>query len=119
MRFTTLILLAPLAALSAQPVCKVDSPTASFSVPFVKTALELNTDPQSKTWAHAGSGHIVRDCTHTLDYAKLDSEVRGFWTATDLYLLFICPFDISTCFCPRRVAGRATSCGIATSSKCF
>ena len=90
-RFTKFILLAPVAVLHAQPVCKVDSPTASFSVPFVKTAPELNTDPHSKTWSGSGVGHIVRDCTHTLDYAKLNSEVRGFWTSTDLYLLFICP----------------------------
>ena len=105
MRLTTFILLAPVAVLYAQPVCKVDSPTASFSVPFVKTAPELNTDPHSKTWSHAGSGHIVRDCTHTLDYAKLDSEVRGFWTATDLYLLFICPYDTLNLFLPAKGGG--------------
>jgi hypothetical protein len=105
MRLITLIFLAPLAALDAQPVCKVDSPTAIFSILFVKTAPELNTDPYSKTWSHAGTGHIVRDCTHTLDYAALDSEVRGFWTATDLYLLFICPYETLNLFLPAKGGG--------------
>src|SRR6266567_764518 len=73
-------------------ICEVASPTASFSVPHVSQAPELNTDPHSPTWAHASATWIARDCTRQIDYAKIKSEVRGFWTDSDLYLLFISPY---------------------------
>ena len=76
----------------ADAVCQVATPTASFSVPHVAKAPELNTDPHSATWAHAATASIAKDCTHELDYPKLKTEVRGFWTDSDLYLLFICPY---------------------------
>ena len=79
-------------ALAAENVCEVASPTASFSVPHAAAAQELNTDPHSATWAHAGSAWIAKDCTHTIDYPQLKTEVRAFWTDTDLYLLFVCPY---------------------------
>jgi hypothetical protein len=73
-------------------VCEVASPTASFSIPYHSHAQKLNTDPRSATWAHASSAWITKDCTHQIDYPKLGTEVRGFWTDSDLYLLFICPY---------------------------
>lgn len=77
---------------AAEGVCEVASPTASFSVPHAAEAPELNTDPHSATWSHAGQAWIEKDCTHDVDYPKLNTEVRGFWTDSDLYLLFICPY---------------------------
>jgi hypothetical protein len=74
-------------------VCEVTSPTASLTVPHVAKAPELNTDPHSATWSHAGSASIVKDCTQQLDYPKLKTEVRAFWTDSDLYLLFISPYE--------------------------
>src|SRR6516165_5012426 len=76
----------------AARVCEVASPTASFSVPYVPQAPELNTDPQSNTWTHATSAWIIKDCTHEFDYPRLKTEVRAFWTDSDLYLLFISPY---------------------------
>ena len=87
-----LILLTPLSAVAAEAVCEVASPTAAFSIPHVAQAPELNTDPHSATWSHAASAWIEKDCTHQIDYPKLKIEVRGFWTGSDLYLLFICPY---------------------------
>src|SRR6516164_9722052 len=76
----------------AAKVCEVASPTASFSVPYVPQAPELNTDLQSSTWTHAASAWIIKDCTHEFDYPRLKTEVRAFWTDSDLYLLFISPY---------------------------
>ena len=76
----------------AGKVCEVTSPTASFSVPHVSGAGDLNTDPHSPTWKHVSSAWIARDCTHQFDYPKLKTEVRAFWTDSDLYLLFISPY---------------------------
>lgn len=77
---------------SAAKVCEFSPPGASFSVPHVAQAPEWNLDPQSATWAHAASAWISKDCTRQIDYPKLKTEVRGFWTDSDLYLLFICPY---------------------------
>lgn len=87
----------PLVAQSAQPnaaakTCEFSSPAASFSVPYVAQTQELSTDPHSPVWSHASSTWIEKDCTHQIGYAKLKTEVRGFWTDSDLYLLFICPY---------------------------
>jgi hypothetical protein len=72
--------------------CEYSSPGAAFSIPYVSKAPELNTDPISATWAKAASTWIQKDCSHEIDYASLKTEVRGFWTDSDLYLLFICPY---------------------------
>ena len=95
-----LLLLFVLPAFGAESVCEVASPPASFSVPHVTGAQELNTDPHSATWSHAASTWIVKDCTHTVDYPKIKTEVRGFWTDSDLYLLFICPYTALNLWLP-------------------
>jgi hypothetical protein len=76
----------------AGKVCEVSSPTASFSVPHISGPGALNTDPKSPLWKHAATAWISRDCTHQIDYQKIKTEVRAFWTDTDLYLLFISPY---------------------------
>jgi hypothetical protein len=76
----------------AGKVCEIPWPTASFSVPHVSAAKELNTDPHSPTWRHASSTWIAKDGTHQMDYPKLKTEVRAFWTDSDLYLLLISPY---------------------------
>src|SRR5580765_5002380 len=73
-------------------MCEVTMPTAEFSVPYVSKAPELNTEPRSKTWEHAASVWIEKDCSRQFDYPKLKTEVRAFWTDTDLYLLFVSPY---------------------------
>jgi len=77
---------------SAAKVCEFSPPGASFSIPYVSKAPELNTNPDSATWAHAASTWIEKDCSHQIDYPKLNTEVRAFWTDSDLYLLFISPY---------------------------
>jgi hypothetical protein len=73
-------------------VCEFSPPGEAFSVPYVSGTPELNTDPRSSTWSRASSTWIARDCTHQLDYPNLKTEVRGFWTDSDLYLLFVSPY---------------------------
>ena len=92
MRFIPL-LIASFAAAAAQEPCQVASPTATFSIPYFAQPQELSTDPGSPVWARAASAFIEHDCTHKTAYPKLKSQVRGFWTDTDLYLLFACPYD--------------------------
>jgi hypothetical protein len=73
-------------------VCEFSAPGATFSVPYVSRAAELSTDPDSGTWTKAASTWIQKDCSREIDYPRLKTQVRGFWTDTDLYLLFISPY---------------------------
>src|SRR5260370_39248569 len=91
-RYVSLMLLTPIVAFAVE-VCQVTSPMATISIPHVKKAPELNTDTHSKTWSHASSACIVQDCSQQLDYPQLKTELRAFWTDSDLYLLFISPDD--------------------------
>ena len=61
---------------------------------------ELRADPRSPEWRNASSAWIVKDCSRTLDYPNLKTEVRGFWTDTDLHLLFVCPYETLNVFLP-------------------
>jgi len=82
----------PAAQDNSAKICEFSPPGASFSVPYVSQPAELNTNPDSPTWSHASSTWIDKDCTHQIDYPKIKTEVRGFWTDSDLYLLFISPY---------------------------
>jgi|SRR5579863_4196602 len=95
-----LLLVAPAMLFGAEGVCVVTPPTASFSIPHVAGDPELNTDPHSPTWAHGASAWIAKDCTHQVDYPQLKTEVRGFWTDSKLYLLFICPYTTLNLWLP-------------------
>jgi hypothetical protein len=86
--------------LSGQEVCQVVPPTASLSVPYRSDSPTLNTDLESEIWRNAGSAWITKDCTRTIDYPMLKTQVRAFWTDQYLYLLFICPYETLNLFLP-------------------
>jgi hypothetical protein len=92
LRILAVFLLISFVAFAAE-VCQVTPPTAALTVPHVAAAPDLNTDPHSTTWSHAASAWIEKDCTQQFDYPKLKTEVRAFWTDSDLYLLFISPYS--------------------------
>src|SRR5215813_6099692 len=92
-RIILILLALPIAAFAID-VCQVTPPTASLTVPYVSGSPQLNTDPHSATWANSASAWIEKDCTDKLSYPELKTEVRGFWTDTDLYLLFVSPYKV-------------------------
>ena len=63
-----------------------------FPIPYVSQSSGVEHDPNSvDLGAKAASTWIQKDCSHEIDYPRLKTEVRGFWTDSDLYLLFISP----------------------------
>ncbi|HEX4809839.1 MAG TPA: carbohydrate-binding family 9-like protein, partial [Bryobacteraceae bacterium] len=56
----------------------------------------------------AERAEIAKDCTHVVNYPELKSEVRGFWTDTDLYLLFQCPYKALNLWLPAMGGGPRT-----------
>lgn len=89
----------------AQKTCTVVRPTSSLEVPYVDGNPPLNTDPASATWRGAAVGVISKDCTREIDYPSLRTEVRAFWTGTQLYLLFSCPYSVLNLFLPAQGGG--------------
>ena len=84
----------------AQQPCTVEDPRATLSIPHVDSEPVLNTDPQSALWKDSATAEMVKDCTRTVDYPNLKTEIRGFWTDTSLYLLFRCPYEVLNLWLP-------------------
>lgn len=82
------------------PACAVAGPTATLSIPHVSHPGALSLDPASPTWSAAGRTTIVRDCSHAVDYPRLATDVRAFWSDTDLYVLFAAPYDALNLWLP-------------------
>src|SRR5579871_4336836 len=100
-----IFLLLAAAAVYGQETCTVTRPTAEFEVPHEAGDPALTADPSASIWRNAGVTSISRDCSKRLDYPALRSEVRGFWTATHLYLLFRCPYKELNLFLPPKGGG--------------
>jgi hypothetical protein len=106
MRSVLLIAIAGLALLSAQTPprvaapCEVSRPTTELAIAHVPGAPDLSTDPGADVWKGARSARITRDCSRSTGYPDLATEVRGFWTDTDVYFLFICPYRSLNVFLP-------------------
>jgi hypothetical protein len=95
---TALLFLAPLAF--SQAPCASVPPFTSLSIPHVTGNPTLTLDPAAPSWRSAAVTTIVKDCSRSVDYADLKSTVRIFWTDTDLYLLFRCPYKELNLFLP-------------------
>ena len=80
--------------------CEVSRPAAAFSIPHAASSRELSTDPRSPTWRETRAAWITNDCSRKRDYPDLKTEIRGFWTDTDVYFLFICPYRSLNVFLP-------------------
>jgi len=76
------------------PVCVVGEERASFAIRHVSGSPELTLDPDANVWRHAAVQYLSRDCTRQTDYPNLKTQIRAFWTDTDLYFLFRCPYDV-------------------------
>ena len=84
-----------------QSPCKAEAPFAEWSIPHVRGNPELTLDPAA--WSSssvARAATIVKDCSRTLEYAAIETSVQGFWTDSDLYLLFRCPYRELNLFTP-------------------
>ena len=80
-------------------------PPAALTIPHVRSAGTLTADPMTPTWGKAASGHLYHDCTRAMDYPDLRTEVRAFWTDTDVYFLFASPYRTLNLFLPAQGAG--------------
>ena len=87
-------------ALQAQQPCEVREPRATFTIHHVSGHSGLTLDLESELWKNAAAQTMDKDCTREIEYKNLRTEVRAFWTDTDLYLLFRCPYTVLNLFLP-------------------
>lgn len=105
MRAATVLIILAAGVARAQEPCTVTRPTATFKVPHVAGDPPLNADPTSQVWRNAAVSSISKDCSKQLDYPRLRTEVRSFWSNTHLYLLFSCPYRELNLFLPAHGGG--------------
>src|SRR5690349_19784748 len=87
-------------SLHAQQPCVVTQPTASFTIRHMAGRPELTLDPQADIWKSAAAQSMSKDCSRQIDYPNITTEIRAFWTHTDLYILFRCPYTVLNLFLP-------------------
>jgi hypothetical protein len=89
------------AAKSDEPApCSAAEPYTSFTVKHVAGNPALTLDADGELWRTANVQSIEKDCSRDVQYPNLETEVRGFWTDTHLYLLFRCPYNVLNLFLP-------------------
>ena len=82
------------------PPCVTTQPTASFTIPYQAGEPELSLDPHARVWKRAALQSMSKDCSRQIDYPDIKTAIRGFWTDKDLYLLFVCPYNVLNLFLP-------------------
>jgi len=88
------------AALHAQAPCVVSSPRAEFPIAHAKGNPKLTLDEHAPVWKHAPEQLMWKDCSRQIEYPQSKTTIKAFWTATDLYLLFRCPYSELNLFLP-------------------
>jgi Carbohydrate family 9 binding domain-like len=86
--------------LQAQPPPCVFTEPAAFTIHHIAGNPDLVLDPDAHAWQNASAQAISKDCSRQIDYPDIKTEVRAFWTDTDLYLLFRCPYHDLNLFLP-------------------
>ncbi len=87
-------------SLAAQKPCLVTQPTASFAIHHEDGHPDLSLNPQVAQWKRAAVQSMSKHCSREIHYPQIKTDIRAFWTDTDLYLLFRCPFIVLNLFLP-------------------
>ena len=86
--------------IEGQELCEVHEPRATFTIRHVSGNPALTLDPDAEIWKNAASQMMDKDCGRVIEYKNLATEIRAFWTDTNLYLLFKCPYTVLNLFLP-------------------
>jgi hypothetical protein len=99
MKIPILCILAAM-SLYAQAPCVVASSRAEFQITHAKGNPTLTLDEHAPIWKHAPEQLMWKDCSRQIEYPQSKTTIKAFWTATDLYLLFRCPYGELNLFLP-------------------
>ena len=93
------------ASLQAQAPCVVDASKASFEIHHVKGSPKLTLDERAAAWKRAPSQDMWKDCSRQIEYPETRTTIKAFYTDTDLYLLFRCPYKELNLWLPANHSG--------------
>lgn len=109
MRLCLFFLLIGLAGGAQPPPCVVESSRAEFQIGHVAGEPKLTVDENADVWKKAASQKMWKDCSRKLEYLDSTTTIKGFWTDSDLYLLFRCPYKELNLFLPADHSGPRVS----------
>jgi len=84
----------------AQQRCHLEVPAPVLTIPYVTRAGAVTADPAASMWAGGATASLFKDCTRSVDYPDLKTEIRAFWTDTHVYFLFVNPYRALNVFLP-------------------
>jgi hypothetical protein len=96
----TILFFAAVGALYAHEPCTVSATHDVFPISYVQGKPALTLDESSPLWSHRAGQSLSKDCYLKLDYPKSKTTIKAFWTDTDLYVLFRCPYSELNLFLP-------------------
>jgi len=99
MKLATLFVVAVTMALAQEP-CTLSASHDQLEVSHVKGNPKLSVDPGSALWSHRTGTTLSKDCYRQLDYPEAKTTIKAFWTDSDLYVFFRCPYKELNVFLP-------------------
>jgi hypothetical protein len=93
------------ATVRAQQPCRLRAAVDSLKIPHRSADGTLLLDPDAVPWRNAAVTELRHDCTRMLDYPGLVTQVRAFWSDSDLYFLFTAPYRKLNLFLPAQGGG--------------
>jgi Carbohydrate family 9 binding domain-like len=100
LRFCLAALLILTIKVPAQQPCITAQQTASFSIHHLNGNPPLTLEASAVPWGGAAVQLMSKDCSREIDYPNLKTTMRAFWTDSDLYILFECPYTVLNLFLP-------------------
>jgi hypothetical protein len=86
--------------MSAQEPCVLNASHDQFRISHVSGHPALSVDESSPLWANAQEQVLWKDCYRQIEYPKRKTTIKVFWTDTDLYVFFRCPYSKLNIFTP-------------------
>jgi hypothetical protein len=105
MKLLLISFLAALASLYGQAPCVVNASKASFEIHHVPGRPALTLNERAAAWKHAPAQDMRKDCSRQIEYPETRSTIKAFYTDSDLYLLFRCPYKDLNLFLPADHSG--------------
>jgi hypothetical protein len=96
-----MVLLGAVLCLRAQEPCVLGSVHDEFQITHVKGHPKLSVEESSQLWAAGAAGQsLSKDCYRQIDYPEAKTTIKAFWTDSDLYVYFRCPYKELNLFLP-------------------
>ncbi len=86
-------------------MCEFSAPAAEWGIPHRPGEPEVVADAGAPVWNGAARADVGRDCRTAEEEGGRRTVVRGFWTDTDVYLLFECPYAALNLWLPAMGGG--------------